>query len=312
MSQSTLSGKRILVTGGAGFIGSHTVEALVGAGAEVVVFDNFSAGRLENLAGLKEVKIVEGDIRDFGAVRKAMAGVYATMHLAAQVSVRASVQNPADSAAHNVSGFVNVLQAARENSLHRVVYASSAAVYGMPVALPVTESSPVAPLSPYGLEKLIDEQYAALFARLYGMRCLGLRYFNVYGPRQDPSSEYAGVISRFVDLARRDAALTIFGDGEQTRDFVFVRDIAQVNLAAISSDEEGVVAVGTGRSVSLRQLVSAIEYSLGRKADLRFAPAAQGDIRYSAMDPGRLQQRLGWVPSTMLEEGIAVLMKDCG
>jgi UDP-glucose 4-epimerase len=303
-----LSGKKILVTGGAGFIGSHTTEALLSAGAAVTVFDNFSTGKKANLPSSQSLRIVEGDIRDRAALRTAMAGVDAIMHLAAQVSVRVSVEDPVASAEHNVTGFLNTLQTARELGVQRVVYASSAAVYGIPARLPLDEESPLAPISPYGLEKQIDEQYARMFSLLYGMNTLGLRYFNVYGPRQDPTSPYAGVISKFADGIRSDAVLTIFGDGLQTRDFVYVSDIAKVNAAALSSNDTGIVAVGTGRSVTLLELVDTLAKSAGRKARVKHDVPVAGDITQSAMLPRKLLEVLGVQPSTSLQRGLTELL----
>ncbi|MCU0805498.1 MAG: NAD-dependent epimerase/dehydratase family protein [Burkholderiales bacterium] len=300
---------RVLVTGGAGFIGSHSVEALLAAGAQVVVLDNFSAGKRANLPQADgRLAVVEGDIRDPGAIARAIDGATHVLHLAAQISVRASVDDPANSCAQNVLGFVNVLDAARRAGVKRVAYASSAAVYGTPRELPLTESSPTGPISPYGLEKLVDEQYAALFLELYGLPTLGLRYFNVYGPRQDPRSQYAGVISRFADAIAANGALTIFGDGRQTRDFVFVRDIARANVAALRSDRTGFANIGTGTSVTLLELVDALERVSGHKADRRFAGAVAGDIRDSAMRPTRMLEIVGDAVPTSLDAGLAALL----
>lgn len=304
----SLEGKRVLVTGGAGFIGSHTTEALLSAGALVTVFDNFSSGKRANLPSSERLDIVEGDIRDISRVRTAMMGMSAVMHLAAQVSVRVSVDDPVNSAGHNVSGFLNILQAAREAGVQRIVYASSAAVYGIPVELPLDEDSPLAPISPYGLEKQINEQYARMFGLLYGTNVLGLRYFNVYGPRQDPKSPYAGVISKFADAIRGRKRLSIFGNGTQTRDFVFVKDIARVNVAALASGESGILAVGTGRSVTLLELVEVLGKASGCKPDVDYAPPALGDISRSAMRPSRLTDVLGVTPSTALERGLSELL----
>lgn len=307
-----LGGKRVLVTGGAGFIGSHTTEALLAAGATVVVFDNFTTGKRGNLPQASTLQIIQGDVRDFVALRAALEGVDAVMHLAAQVSVRASVQDPVNSSHHNVIGFVNVLQAMREVDVPRLVYASSAAVYGMPARLPLDESSAVRPISPYGLEKLINEQYAQLFSALYGTSCLGLRYFNVYGPRQDPSSPYAGVISKFVEQLRAGQPLRIFGSGRQTRDFVYVRDIAWVNAAAVANDRTGVVPVGTGRSVTLLDLVHILTQCAGCEANVIHESPVVGDILCSEMSPALLRDCFDWVPSTSLDEGLRQLLQDIG
>jgi UDP-glucose 4-epimerase len=303
-----LSGKKILVTGGAGFIGSHTTEALLSAGAAVTVFDNFPTGKKTNLPSSPSLRIVEGDIRDRSALTTGMQGIDAVMHLAAQVSVRVSVEDPVTSAEHNVTGFLNTLQAARELGVQRVVYASSAAVYGIPAQLPLDEESPLAPISPYGLEKQIDEQYARILSLLYDMSTLGLRYFNVYGPRQDPASPYAGVISKFADRIQCGATLSIFGDGLQTRDFVYVGDIAEVNVAALSSNHTAIVAVGTGRSVTLLDLVDTLAKSSGRTAHVKHDAPVAGDISQSAMQPRKLLQMLGMVPSTSLERGLTELL----
>ncbi|MCU0898086.1 MAG: NAD-dependent epimerase/dehydratase family protein [Burkholderiales bacterium] len=300
---------KALVTGGAGFIGSHSVEALLAAGAEVVVLDNFSAGKRSNLPAREpRLAVVEGDIRDPAAIAQAIAGATHVLHLAAQVSVRSSVEDPPNSCAQNVLGFVNVLDAARRAGVKRVAFASSAAVYGTPRELPLTETSPIGPISPYGLEKLVDEQYAALFLELYGLPTLGLRYFNVYGPRQDPRSQYAGVISKFADAIAADGALTLFGDGGQTRDFVFVGDVARANVAALRSDRTGIANIGTGTSVTLLELVDALERVSGRKADRRFAAPVAGDIRESAMRPARMMEIVGNAAPTSLDAGLKALL----
>ncbi len=298
----------ILVTGGAGFIGSHTVEALLADGARVSVLDNFASGKRENLPEHASLRVIVGDVRDAAAVEGALDGVDRVLHLAAQVSVQASVQAPVDSCAHNVVGFLNVLDGVRRRSIKRVVYASSAAVYGTPRELPLAETSPVGPLSPYGLEKSIDDQYAALYGALYGVSALGLRYFNIYGPRQDPRSPYAGVISKFADAVRAGAPVRIFGDGLQTRDFVFVKDLAEVNRRALRAAATGVCNVGTGRSVTLLDLVAALERVAGRSVERRFEPAAAGDIRDSATATDRLAALLGYVPQTPLERGLSALL----
>lgn len=299
----------VLVTGGAGFIGSHSVEALLADGARVTVLDNFSSGKRANLPQHPELRVTEGDIRDVQAVRHAVAEATHVLHLAAQVSVRASVEQPLESAGCNITGFLNVLDAARRRGGDvRVVYASSAAVYGAPKSLPLDESSPCAPTSPYGLEKFVNDQYAAMFRELYGVGVLGLRYFNVYGPRQDPASPYAGVISRFADRIIQNAPLTVFGDGGQTRDFVFVKDVAQANVAALRSAESGVVNVGTGTSVTLLQLIEALGQCAGRVPQVKFEAPVAGDIRHSAMRPERIRSVLGFIPQATLQDGLATLV----
>ena len=300
----------VLVTGGAGFIGSHSVEALLADGWTVRVLDNFSTGKRANLPGDRRLKVIEGDIRDRAAVDQAVAGATHVLHLAAQVSVQASVTDPLTSADINVIGFLNVFDAARRAGAKRVVYASSAAVYGIPASLPLDEQAATGPISPYGLEKSINDQYAALYANLYAGSALGVRYFNVYGPRQDPRSPYAGVVSKFVDMARAGRALTVFGDGLQSRDFVFVKDVAAVNVAALDRTLTGVMNVGTGHSVTLLDMIAALERVIGKPLERRFAPPQSGDIRHSAMRPARLADALGFVPETTIDNGLATLLAD--
>jgi UDP-glucose 4-epimerase len=303
-----------LVTGGAGFIGSHSVDALLADGATVTVLDNFAAGRRANLpASHAALRIIEGDIRDFATVARAMSGATHVLHLAAQISVQVSIAKPVDSCQDNVLGFLNVLDCARKNEVKRMVYASSAAVYGTPTELPLDEDSPVAPISPYGLEKSIDDQYARLFRDLYGFSAIGMRYFNVYGPRQDPSSQYAGVISKFAAAIASGSPLRIFGDGGQTRDFVFVKDVARMNLRALTADSpqaHGFCNIGTGRSVTLLELVDALERCAGKRAQRKFEPPAAGDIRESSMSPQRQQLWFADKPATSLDVGLAALLAE--
>jgi UDP-glucose 4-epimerase len=241
-----------------------------------------------------------------------MEGVTQVLHLAAQVSVVESIADPVTSAAVNVGGFVVVLDAARRAGIGRFVYASSAAVYGTPAQLPLDESAPARPQSPYGLEKSIDDQYAALFTELYGMRCLGLRYFNVYGPRQDPASPYAGVISRFIDCMRVGRPLCVFGDGEQTRDFVFAADAGKVNVRALASTATGVCNVGTGRSASLLEVAKLLGEESGRRLQMSHEPARAGDIRHSATNTARLREMMGDLQPVSLREGLRLLLRAEG
>ncbi|MBB5019881.1 UDP-glucose 4-epimerase [Chitinivorax tropicus] len=301
----------ILVTGGAGFIGSHSVDALLSAGFSVRVLDNLSSGKLDNLPKHPRLSFVQADISDAAAVDAAMDGVEAVLHLAAQVSVQASIESPAFSAQSNIAGFINVIEAARKHGVKRLVYASSAAVYGTPAQLPLDETSPTRPLSPYGLEKLINDQYAALYRELHGFSSLGMRYFNVYGPRQDPRSPYAGVISRFIDRLQQQAPLTVFGDGGQTRDFIFVKDVAKANLAALQSSLQGVCNIGTGRSVTLLQMIDSLGQAASRGLQVDHQPARDGDIRESATQVTRMNQSLGVVASVGLIDGLKELVASC-
>jgi UDP-glucose 4-epimerase len=307
----TFTDMHVVITGGAGFIGGHSVEALLEKGARVTVFDNFSNGSREKLPESGPLlSIIEGDVRSSADVARALQGATHVLHLAAQVSVQASIADPVVSCGHNVAGFVNVLDAARRVGVRRLVYASSAAVYGAPRALPLTEESATGPISPYGLEKWIDERYADLYSRLYDFPSLGLRYFNVYGPRQDATSPYAGVISKFAAAIRCGSALHVFGDGQQKRDFVFVKDVARINLLALAADFKGICNIGTGRSVTLLDLIATLEQVSGKQASRQFEPPNRGDIPDSSMSPERM---LAWFqerPSTPLADGLSLMLRS--
>ena len=306
--------KQVLITGGAGFIGSHTADVLLAQGIAVRVFDNFSNGKHANLdaAALADgrLTLVKGDVRDSQAVDAAVVGIDAVLHLAAQVSVPRSVADPVESSTHNIAGFLNVLDAVRRNNVKRMVYASSAAVYGVPEALPLTEANTAKPLSPYGLEKFINDQYAALYFELYGVSSVGMRYFNVYGPRQDPESPYAGVISKFADGLEGAKPLRVFGDGLQTRDFIYVGDVARANALALQAGVTGVLNVGTGSSVTLLALIDAMKEAFGKSAVVQHMPPATGDIAHSATNPARLQQTLGWQITTPFVQGLRALAES--
>ncbi|MDR3416055.1 MAG: GDP-mannose 4,6-dehydratase [Nevskia sp.] len=298
----------VLVVGGAGFIGSHTVEALLEQGYRVRVLDDLSAGRLDNLPQQHpRLQIRIGDARDAAVVLSAMHGIRGCIHLAAQVSAARSVEQPLQSAERNILGFINVIEAVRKRGVQRLVYASSAAVYGDCRNLPLDENETPLPTNPYGLEKQIDELYAGLYRRLHGLPSLGLRYFNVYGPRQDPASPYSGVISKFIERLQAGESPLVFGDGRQTRDFVHVKDVAQANVLALASDYCGVCNVATGTSVDLLQLIEVLNVCIGTNAAPLFAPARPGDIRDSCGNGERLWQQLGFTPSLGLEHGLADL-----
>lgn len=302
----------VLVTGGAGFIGSHTVERLLELGAKVRVLDNLSSGKLANLRAHPQLEVVVADIRDPAAVEQAMDGISHVLQLAAQVSVPASVDNPAASGATNVGGFLNVLDSARRHAVQRFVYASSSAVYGALAAIPTTEAASPQPISPYGLDKLVDELYAQLFHALYGTSCLGLRYFNVFGPRQDASSPYSGVISLFMRALRQGAPLRIFGDGRQTRDFIYVDDVARINALALDARLEGLCNVATGRAISLLELVDAVAALAGRPAAIEWMAERCGDIRHSAGDNRRLRTELDYSSFTSVDTGLLKLWQHSG
>lgn len=297
-----------LVTGGAGFIGSNIVEHLVRGGRPVRVFDNFSSGRRENLAGVADqVEVVAGDLRDVEAVRRAATGVRHVLHLGAMPSVPGSVEEPAVTHDVNVTGTLNVLLAARDAGVKRVVFSSSSSIYGDTAELPTTEACPPAPLSPYAVHKLAGELYCRIFWKLYGLETVSLRYFNVFGPRQDPRSQYAAVIPRFITAVLKNEPPTIFGDGGQTRDFCHVDNIIAANLAAC---EAPVSALGEsfniagGRRTSLLELVEVVNGVCGRTIAPRHEPSRAGDIRDSGADIGRAADALNWTPQISFPAGI--------
>jgi len=298
---------RVLVTGGAGFIGSHTVARLLAEGHSVRVLDDLSTGKRENLAPFGgAVEFLEGDITDVAAVERAVAGMDAVMHLAAVVSVPVSVERTAFAHAVNATGTLNVLEAARRAGVRRVAYASSAAVYGAIADLPAREEAPLVPTSPYGSQKRYNEETARLATELHGLETVGLRYFNVYGPRQDPRSPYSGVLSIFIDRILGDQPVTIHGDGLQTRDFVFVGDVARANVAALTAPGGSGRAfnVGTGTAVTVLDAYRAIACSVGREVEPTFGPGRAGDIRHSRADVGAIARELGWQAEVAFESGI--------
>ncbi len=306
---------RYLVTGGCGFIGSHLVEALAARGCRVLVLDNLSSGHRENLAGIRDrVELVEADVRDREAVARAARGVDGIVHLAALVSVADSVARPTDNHLDNATGTLHVLLAARKARARRVVLASTAAVYGNDPALPKREEMKPAPASPYAAAKLMGEHYQKIFHRLYGLETVSLRFFNVYGPRQDPRSPYSGVVSRFVDAFRRGAQPVILGDGRQTRDFVYVGDIVQGLLAALlpgAPADGSVYNLATGLPTSLLELLGELAAVVGRRVEPRFESARAGDIVHSLASIDAARARLGYAPSVPLREGLRRLW-ECG
>jgi UDP-glucose 4-epimerase len=304
---------RFLVTGGAGFIGSQIAEELLQRSHQVRVLDNFSTGKRENLAFAAthpEIQIIEGDIRRRDVLADAMSGVDGVFHEAALVSVPASVERPDLSFEINAGGTFNVFEAARKAGVRRVICASSAAVYGDNDALPLVETAAPRPLSPYGLDKLYGERLASLYQSLYGLETIALRYFNVFGPRQDPSSPYSGVISIFVDKLRSGNVATIFGDGEQTRDFVYVSDVVEANLKAMFADYHGfrVFNVGSGRRTSLNALFSELRQLISSAVTPQYAEPRPGDIRHSLADISSIRQELGYTPLVTVAEGLRRLL----
>lgn len=306
--------KRVLVTGGAGFIGSHSVDLLLKNGMRVVVFDNFSTGKSDNLnLHHPHLVVVREDILNYSVLAKEIARCDAVLHLAALPSVPKSIEDPVQSLQVNLQGFVHVLQAIREaKTATRLVYASSAAVYGDAKKLPCSDDEKLfeMALSPYALEKANNERYANLFFQLFGIKSLGLRYFNVYGPRQDPNSPYSGVISRFISHYKNDQPITIFGDGKQSRDFIHVSDIARANLLALLSESDGVMNIATGVPETLLNLIKYIEKSGKHSAKNNFAAARSGDIRESYADVKKAKKILKFEYEVSLEQGIHLMMDN--
>ncbi|MGE5481415.1 MAG: SDR family oxidoreductase [Bacteroidota bacterium] len=300
--------KQCVVTGGAGFIGSNLTRRLVREGIEVTVLDDLSTGRRENLSGLEgSIRFVEGDVRDAALLREVCRGAEVVFHQAAVASVQASLDDPATSNAVNVNGTLNVLLAAQACGVRRVVFASSSSVYGNNESLPVREDAPLQPLSPYAVTKAVGELYCRIFAQLYGVDTVALRYFNVFGPCQNPDSEYAAVIPKFVraTLAGRDPV--IYGDGEQSRDFIFVEDVVEANfLAATHPERLGGQAfnLGGGQPWTLHQVLETLETLLGRPIQHRHTAPRSGEVRHSLADISRAQRVLGFRPGHSFVEGL--------
>ena len=307
--------RKYLVTGGAGFIGSHLVEALVRRGERVVVLDDFSTGRRENLAeairarrdGAPEPQVVEGDLRDPEVVRRAMRDVTHVLHQAALPSVPRSVDDPLTSHEVNATGTLHLLLAARAQGVARFVYAASSSAYGDSPTLPKIESMPAAPLSPYAASKLVGEQYCQIFSRLYGLETVSLRYFNIFGPRQDPQSQYAAVIPRFITAALAGRPATIYGDGGQSRDFTFIENAVQANLLACeapASAAGGVYNVACGRSATLLEVIAEIAADTGSTVRPIHEPPRAGDVRDSLADIGAARKALGYEPTIDFRAGL--------
>jgi UDP-glucose 4-epimerase len=297
--------KRVVITGGAGFIGSNIAEDL-SARNEIIIVDDLSSGRPDNIAHLRRLPNVsfrQGSILDLALVREAIRGADYVFHLAALASVPLSIEDPLRTEQVNTVGTLNVLVAARDSRVKKVVFSSSCAVYGDTPSLPAREDMPPQPLSPYAVTKAAAEQYCSVFRHVYGLPAVALRYFNVYGPRQDPRSEYAAVVPRFISRALAGSPLTVFGDGQQTRDFVYVRDVVSANIGAAQSDASGVFNIGSGRPTSVLQLADLIVKLTGAKSALAHQPPQPGEIRHSYGDISRAAQ-FGYNPRHSIEEGI--------
>ena len=301
--------KRALVTGGAGFIGSHIVDALVSDGCQVTVLDNLSTGSDQNLFDVMDrITFYKGDIRDQQVLEKAAQDCNVIFHLAAVVSVPQTIEDPVESASINEMGTLYVLETARKKDIRRVVFSSSCAVYGNAPQLPKKENMPLNPCSPYAVQKRTAEHYMRLGCELYGLETITLRYFNVYGPRQDPSSPYSGVISIFMDKAVRNQSPVIYGDGNQSRDFIYVADVVTANLlAARSASASGeIINIGTESSVQINQLWDMICALTGATIKPRYQPARPGDTYASVASAGRAKKRLGFKIEYPFEKGLAL------
>lgn len=301
-------GLGVLVTGGAGFIGSHLVDELLARGATVRVLDNFFSGHRENLAQcIDRIDLVEGDIRNLDICKKAVDGVAYVFHQAALGSVPRSMDEPALSIEVNVGGTTNVFAASRDAKVRRVVYASSSAVYGDSTRLPKKEGEEGKPLSPYALSKWMNEELADTFARCFGLETVGLRYFNVYGPRQDPNGPYAAVVPRFFDACLRGVAPTIYGDGTQSRDFTFVADVVRANLLAASAPASSCgrgYNVGAGGTTSVNDLANTIIDVTGVKLRPNYEPPRAGDVPFSQADVSDAKRNLGFEARIVLSDGL--------
>ncbi|MGB8541062.1 MAG: SDR family oxidoreductase [Candidatus Acidiferrales bacterium] len=298
---------RYLVTGGAGFIGSNIVDELVRRGHKVVVLDDLSAGKESNLADVRgKIDLRVGSITDLATVQSACNGADYVIHLAARTSVPRSVQNPIETNFVNIDGTLNVLVAARDAKVRRIVFAASSSAYGETPTLPKTEAMPADPISPYGITKYVGELYAKVFGRVYGLENACVRYFNVFGPRQDPSSQYSGVLSRFMLAVIEGQQPVVFGDGEQSRDFTFIENIVDETLRACEAQGASgmVFNGGTGARITLNQVLKLLEKISGKKIQAKYDPPRTGDIRDSQADVSLAQKILGYKPLVHFEEGL--------
>ena len=300
---------RALVTGGGGFIGSHLTEALLKKGLAVRILDDFSTGKRENLTfgnHVPSLDIVEGDIRDLALCQKTMEGVDYVFHQAALPSVQRSVEDPLGSNAVNVGGTLNILLAARDAKVKRVMYASSSSIYGDTPTLPKKEDMSPTPLSPYALQKYTGEQYCRLFSQLYGLETASLRYFNIFGPRQDPNSVYSAVIPRFIDALLHRRSPIVYGDGEQSRDFTYIDNVVQANMLAMSAQrlQGEIVNIACGQRVSLNQLLGLLKQFIPSERTTVYEEARPGDVRHSLADISKAKDCLRYEPIAGIETGL--------
>lgn len=299
---------KCLVTGGAGFIGSHIVARLVGKGVRVRVIDNLSTGDIRRLNSLlPTIEFLEGDLADEAVVRRAVDGVDYVLHQAAIPSVQRSIREPIASNRANVTATLNLLESCRKYGVRRVVYAASSSAYGNTAVLPKREDMPANPLSPYALQKFTGERYATMYHELFGLETVSLRYFNVFGPSQDPNSEYSAVIPKFIDKLLHGETLTIFGDGEQSRDFTYVDNVVEANLLALNAAGAPgkVFNIGCGTRVSLNSLVGILEKLIGVNAKIEYQPPRPGDVRDSFADIACAKSVLNYSPQVSIADGLS-------
>jgi nucleoside-diphosphate-sugar epimerase len=300
---------RYLVTGGAGFIGSNTVDELVQRGHSVVVLDDLSGGKEDNLAEIRnKITLIKGSITDIELVRKAMREAEYVLHLGARTSVPRSVKDPLETNRINVEGTLNVLVAAKEMKVKRVVFAASSSAYGETPTLPKVEAMQPEPISPYGVTKYVGELYGTAFLKCYGLETVSLRYFNIFGPRQDPSSPYSGVLAKFCTAFLDDTPPVVFGDGEQTRDFTFVDNAVHANLLACEAPNVAgkVCNVGCGVRISLNEVLAALRKISGKALQAKYEPPREGDIRDSQADISQARKVLGYEPQVGFEQGLQI------
>jgi UDP-glucose 4-epimerase len=306
-----MKGKNVVITGGAGFIGSNIARALA-ADNDVTVIDDLSTGNLENIKDLvdnQSITFVEGSITDLDLLNKTFKNVDYVFHEAAIPSVPRSIKDPIKSNYTNVNGTLNVLVAARDSGVEKVVYASSSSVYGDTLVLPKKEDMTPSPLSPYAVSKLVGEYYCRVFTEVYGLPAVSLRYFNVYGPWQDPSSEYAAVIPNFISRVLNCKSPIVFGDGKQTRDFTFVRDVVNANTFAVKGKTCGVFNIASGRRISINELAQLVMKITGTNIDVVYADSRPGDIMHSLADISKAKEKFGYEPKFDLTEGLEETLK---
>ena len=298
---------QFLVTGGAGFIGSHLVRRLLADGGRVRVIDNLATGKRERLRDLESaIEFIEGDLADPSMCENALSGIDCVLHQAAVPSVQRSVKNPIETNKANVTSTLNLLEGCRKHGVRRFVYASSSSAYGDTPVLPKREDMPPNPMSPYALQKFVGERYCQLYFRLYGLETVSLRYFNVFGPSQDPYSEYSAVIPKFATRLQRGESIVVYGDGEQSRDFTYVDNVVEANILALRAPRAAgsVINVGCGERITLNRLIKILEEILEVQATVDYQPARPGDVRDSLADISLAQDLLGYQPKVAVAEGL--------